>query len=139
MSSPAVYPYVHLIPALGPVGWMPLLPITLDLNGTKVSSLALLDSGSTINLMPYQLGVQLGGDWNQFKGSLPMGGPLAGYPAKPLFVDATIASFPPVQLSFAWTQAPHTRLLLGQTNFFELFDVCFFRSRNEFQIQPATP
>ena len=139
MTAPAVFPYMQVAPSLGPAGWMPVLPVLLDLDGTTVADLALVDSGAAVNVIPYQLGLQLGGDWNQFPGSLPMGGPLAGYPAKPLFLDATIGSFPPVQLAFARSQAPLARSLLGQVNFFETFDVCFFRSRSEFQIQPATP
>ena len=139
MSTPAIFPYVHMIPALGPAGWMPMLPLSLELDGITASSIALVDSGSTIHIMPFQLGQQLGGDWNQFRGSLPMAGTFANYPAKPIFVTAVIGTFPPVQLSFAWTQAPHARLLLGQQNFFMEFDVCFFRSQNTFQIQPRTP
>ena len=139
MNTPSVFPYVQMIPSLGSAGWMPMLTVALDLNGTTLSSTALIDSGSTINIIPYQLGLQLGGDWNQFRGVLPMGGLFANHPAKPLFLEATIGSFAPVQLTFAWTQAPAARLLLGQLNFFMEFDVCFPRSQNTFQIQPRTP
>ena len=139
MSRAAQFPYVHLIPAIGAAGWMPMLPVSLELNGTVVDSLALVDSGSTVCVIPYQMGLQLGGDWNQFPGNLPLGGIFANYPAKPLFLNVSVGLFSPVRLSFAWSQAPTARLILGQTNFFMEFDVCFFRSQNTFQIQPRTP
>jgi len=139
MPIPAVYPYVQLIPSIGAAGWMPMLPVTLDHNGTALAAAALVDSGASLNIIPYQLGVQLGGNWNQYPGSLPLGGVFANYPAKPLFLDVRIGTFPPVQLSFGWTQAPTARLLLGQMNFFLEFDVCFYRTRGEFHVQPRTP
>lgn len=39
-----------------------------------------------------------------------------------------VASFPPVERAFAWTQATDVPMILGQVNFFVEFDVCFFRS-----------
>jgi len=47
-----------------------------------------------------------------------------------------VASFPAVELAFAWTQAATVPLILGQINFFLEFDVCFFRSQSAFEVQP---
>jgi len=99
----------------------------------------LVDSGSTVNVIPYQMGLHLGGDWNQYPGTIPLGGMLSNYPAKPLMIKSAVQPFAPVLLAFAWSQAPTARLILGQTNFFMEFDVCFFRSQSAFQVQPRKP
>jgi hypothetical protein len=39
-------------------------------------------------------------------------------------------------LAFAWAQEESMSVLLGQVNFFLEFDVCFFRARAEFALQP---
>ncbi|MGD1910473.1 MAG: hypothetical protein ACFB2X_06365 [Rivularia sp. (in: cyanobacteria)] len=54
----------------------------------------------------------------------------------PLFATARIGNFTPVQLAFAWVKSANTPLILGQTNFFLEFDVCFYRSKLEFEINP---
>jgi hypothetical protein len=40
---------------------------------------------------------------------------------------------------FAWVKRPKTPLILGQTNFFLEFDVCFYRSKMEFEVKPKSP
>jgi hypothetical protein len=122
---------------MGNAGWMPLLPLTLRNGATDISEWGLIDSGAAANILPYDIGVGLGLDWNSIAGSIPLGGMLAGYPAKPVLLEAIVASFPPVRLAFAWTRAPTARLLLGQTNFFMEFDVFFARARGYFELQPA--
>jgi hypothetical protein len=57
----------------------------------------------------------------------------------PLVVTAEIGDFAPVRLAFAWTQAEKVALILGQMNFFMEFDVCFFRSKFEFDVKPKAP
>jgi hypothetical protein len=61
---------------------------------------------------------------------------LSNQPAIPLFVSAEIADFAAVKLVFAWVRSPNVPLILGQTNFFLEFDVCFYRSQLEFEIKP---
>ena len=104
-----------------------------------VTEAALVDSGATVSVLPYDLGVRLGLDWNAIQMTVPLGGMMSGATAKPVFLEGDIGSFAPIRLAFAWTQWPDARLILGQTNFFMEFDVCFFRSRSEFQIEPRTP
>jgi hypothetical protein len=53
-----------------------------------------------------------------------------------VLVNATVGNFPTVRLAFAWTRAENTPIILGQVNFFAEFDVCFFKSRHEFQVMP---
>jgi hypothetical protein len=39
---------------------LPMIPITLSYANFSVSANALLDTGSTVNLLPYDVGLQLG-------------------------------------------------------------------------------
>ena len=55
-----------------------------------------------------------------------------------MIAQAIIGQFKPVQLVFAWTQAPQVPLILGQVNFFMEFDVCFYRSQLDFSVSPKT-
>jgi hypothetical protein len=49
-----------------------------------------------------------------------------------------IGDFAPVRLAFAWVKTNQVPLILGQTNFFMEFDICFYRSTLEFEIQPRS-
>jgi hypothetical protein len=53
----------------------------------------------------------------------------------PLFAMGDIGEFAPVRLAFAWVKSNQMPLILGQTNFFLEFDICFYRSTLEFEIQ----
>jgi hypothetical protein len=54
-----------------------------------------------------------------------------------LFVQARIGEFPPVDLAFAWVKSENLPVILGQIKFFAHFDVCFFRSRRQFEVKRA--
>ena len=108
---------------------LPTIPITLSYANFSVSANALLDSGSTVNLLPYDIGLRLGAIWEEQIVRLPLAGNLARVEAKGLFVHVQVGNLEPVRLAFAWAQAAHVPLILGQTNFFREFDVCFQRSR----------
>jgi hypothetical protein len=108
---------------------LPLIPITLSHAGFSVSANALLDTGSTVNLLPYDLGLRLGAIWDQQTVRLPLAGNLSTVEARGLFVYIQVGSLEPVRLAFAWAQASQVPLILGQTNFFREFDVCFQRSQ----------
>jgi hypothetical protein len=58
--------------------------------------------------------------------------------AIPLFAMAEIGELPAVRLAFAWVRESGVPLILGQTNFFMEFDVCFYRSRLEFEVKPKS-
>ncbi|MFB2978051.1 hypothetical protein [Microseira sp. BLCC-F43] len=95
-----------------------------------------LDTGASVNVLPYELGLQLGLIWENETLSVLLAGNLARFEARAVIVDAQVSSFPMVNLAFAWTQAANVPLILGQANFFFEFDVCFFRARSEFEIRP---
>nr|WP_199323599.1 MULTISPECIES: hypothetical protein [unclassified Desertifilum] len=113
---------------------LPTIPITLSHAGSSVSTNALLDTGSTVNLLPYGIGLQLGAIWGEQTVRLPLAGNLATVEARGLFVYVQIGHLEPVRLAFAWAQASQIPLILGQTNFFREFDVCFQRSRRTIEI-----
>ncbi|MHC5770684.1 MAG: aspartyl protease family protein [Nostoc sp.] len=113
---------------------LPAIPITLSHAGFSVFANALLDTGSTVNLLPYDIGLQLGAIWEEQTVRLPLAGNLARVEARGLFVHIQIGNLEPVRLAFAWTQASQVPLILGQTNFFREFDICFVRSRRTIEI-----
>ena len=100
----------------------------------SVSANALLDTGSTVNVLPYDIGLQLGAIWDNQTVRLPLAGNLAKVEARGLFVQVQIGNLEPVRLAFAWVEASNVPLILGQTNFFREFDVCFERSQCKIKI-----
>jgi hypothetical protein len=113
---------------------LPRIPITLSYAGFSISAHALLDTGSTVNLLPYDIGLQLGVVWEEQTVRLPLAGNLAKVEARGLFLHVQIGNLEQVRLAFAWAQVSQVPLILGQTNFFREFDVCFQRSRRIIEI-----
>jgi hypothetical protein len=113
---------------------LPKILINLSYADFSVSTNALLDTGSTVNLLPYEIGVQLGAIWKEQTVRLPLAGNLARVEARGLFMRVQIGNLEPVRLAFAWAQTSDVPLILGQTNFFREFDVCFKRSRRMIEI-----
>ena len=130
------FPYKIIDSSLGMVDRMPYLPLTLSLNGQSLNAEGLLDTGASVNVLPYELGLQLGLIWEDERLSVLLAGNLARFEARAVVVDAQVSSFSTINLAFAWTQAPNVPLILGQANFFFEFDVCFFRARSEFEVRP---
>jgi hypothetical protein len=130
------FPYLPM-PA-GPVGTilMPMLPIRLSRGATAIDEIGLVDTGSSVNVLPFNLGINLGLDWTAAGPTLSLGGNLGQNVAKAVVVTGVVGNYSPVALVFAWTQSPIARLLLGQVNFLDEFDACFFRSRGFFEVQP---
>ncbi len=118
---------------------LPRVPIILRREGRTVESLGLVDSGATINVMPYELGLQLGAIWEDSRAIIQLAGNLGNQPAIPFFAMAQVGEIAPIQLAFAWTRSPNAPLILGQANFFMEFDVCFYRSKMEFKVKPKSP
>ncbi|WP_009630776.1 hypothetical protein [Synechocystis sp. PCC 7509] len=115
---------------------MPYLPLTLSFNNQSLNAEGLLDTGSSVNVLPYQLGLQLGLIWENETISVLLTGNLARFEARAVIVDAQVGLFPIVSLGFAWTQATDVPLILGQANFFFEFNVCFVRALSEFEVCP---
>jgi len=117
---------------------LPRIPLMLRQGDRIVEAIGLVDSGATINVLPYEIGLQLGSIWDERKAILRLTGNLGNQQAIPFSLVAQIGEFEPVKLVFAWTNSPKAPLILGQTNFFLEFDVYFYRSKSEFEIQPKS-
>ena len=127
--------FSYTAPPQFPVG-MPLVELQLTHASYRVTTPALVDSGAALNILPFDLGLQLGLDWERQNFPLDLGGTLAGAQAYAVLLRVELASFPPTDLAFAWVSRPmhEVRLLLGQVNFFQIFDVHFYGSQQIFEI-----
>jgi hypothetical protein len=89
-----------------------------------------------INVLPFSVGQQLGAIWDSQKAVIRLAGNLANTFAQPIVVKAKIGEFPIVNLAFAWVSHDNVPVILGQTNFFNEFEICFFRNAFEFEVKP---
>ncbi|MBA3871327.1 MAG: retroviral-like aspartic protease [Anaerolineae bacterium] len=115
----------------------PMLELSLFYKGRNSVVNGLVDSGAMVNVLPYSIGIALGAKWEDHLPLDRLGGNLSsanvralklqGYNAQ-LMINKT---FP---LIFAWTDTDNTRVIFGQMNFFQQFDVCFFRAEQTFEI-----
>jgi hypothetical protein len=131
------FPFVVRDPTSPVTSLAPVLPMVLS-GARKLSVLGLLDTGSTLNVLPYQAGVALGLDWNQQTTRVQLAGNLAATEARVAILMGSVGQFAPVRLAFAWTERDDIPLILGQVNFFLEFDVCFFRNRSVFEVRPRS-
>ena len=138
MTGAAVtFPYIQLPDP--PPTLRPMLPIVLERGTATVNELGLVDSGADTSIMPFDVGLRLGIDWNSQVVIPTLGGILAGYAARGVVLLATVAPFPLVRLAFAWVQKNDVPVILGQVNFFMEFDVAFYRHKATFEIEPHAP
>ena len=134
MASKVRFAFTEVDSKLGALSTLPYLPLTLTYQSQSLSVSGLLDTGSSVNVLPYEIGVTLGAFWENQRLSVPLGGNLARFEARALVLTANVDRFPPVDLAFAWTRDRYAPLILGHMNFFLLFDVCFYRSDLAFEI-----
>ncbi|SLM31275.1 conserved hypothetical protein [Desulfamplus magnetovallimortis] len=127
--------YTIVDPAQNELDSLPRLILSLSSKNQQVTASGLVDSGATINVLPYQIGIRLGELWDDRKANIHLAGNLAKSMGIPLALKATIGDFEPVRLAFAWVKNDNIPLILGQVNFFMEFDVCFYRSKLEFEIK----
>ncbi len=127
------FPYTPMPPFSG---GMPVVTVRLAHEESSCDTLALVDSGAAMNLLPFECGKQLGFVWNEQHLALPMGGLLPDAQAFAVPVTLTLDPFDPIELAFAWTNVPQERLrvLLGQINFFHHFKVTFAAYERYFEI-----
>jgi hypothetical protein len=102
-----------------------------------VQTRGLLDSGATVNVLPFNLGLRVGAVWDAQTTRVTLAGNLRSQEARALLLKDRVSDFAAVTLVFAWTRSENVPLILGQVNFFEAFDVCFHRSRRHFEVEPA--
>lgn len=119
----------------GEIDLRPLLPLTLERDGRLITTSGLVDSGSSINVLPYKLGLELGVVWEDQTIPLKLVGNLANFEARAVIISAKVSNFSQVNLAFAWTIVEDVPLILGQMNFFMEFNICFYRSQQVFDVQ----
>ena len=135
MAQAEMFPFVVAEPGFGEASRLPYIPITLQLQGRSLAVSALLDTGSAVNVLPYEVGLELGAVWDRQTTTVRLTGNLANEPARVLVVMGAVGTLPAARLVFAWTRAPSVPVILGQVNFFMEFDVCFYRSRSLFEVK----
>lgn len=138
MLDPERFEYTSANAQVGEAGFLPQLSLTMTRENQSVTASGLLDTGATVNVLPYHIGFQLGAKWDPQATAITLTGNLSLFPARPFIVLASVGSFPPTRLVFAWTQAEDVPLILGQVNFFMEFDVCFYRSQRAFDVRPKS-
>ncbi len=136
MANNIRFDYVSAHQELAVASYMPLLPLRLHYEDKSIDATGLLDSGATVNVLPYYIGERLGAVWDSQPTPLRLSGNLANLESRALLVNAQIADYDEVQLAFAWTQSNDVPLILGQVNFFMVYDVCFYRAKLFFEINP---
>ena len=136
MISPLRFNFGNAFAGVSANNQLAYLPIVLRNGSQSMTVMGLLDTGSTVNLLPFGVGQQLGLIWAEQTTSLLLTGALAKVPARGVIISGQVESFAPVDLAFAWTLTDEAPLLLGQINFFMEFDVCFFRSLSMFEVSP---
>lgn len=128
------FPYVCTDGGRTAASELAYLPLRLSTSSHAIEVMGLLDTGSTVNVLPFTMGLELGQVWEEQTIPVKLTGNLARVPAFGVLVTAHIGSFPAIDLAFAWTQLRDVPLILGQVNFFMEFDVCFFRSQSAFEV-----
>lgn len=118
MADKVRFRFTEVNSELGALSTMPYLPIILTYQNQSLRVLGLLDTGSSVNVLPYEIGLRLGAVWERQRLSVPLGGNLARFEARALVLTANVEQFAPVELAFAWTQNRNAPLILGQMNFF---------------------
>lgn len=110
------FAFTEIDPNLGALSTLPYLPLILTYQNQSLSVSGLLDTGSSVNVLPYEIGLRLGAVWERQRLSVPLGGNLAKFEARALVMRANVEQFPPVELAFAWTRDKNAPLILGQMN-----------------------
>ena len=72
------FSFTEVNKSLGAASSLPYLPLTLSHRSTSLSVSGLLDTGATINVLPYDVGRQLGVVWDQQTTPVHLTGNLGG-------------------------------------------------------------
>ena len=65
MTQPVRFPYIDVDPAHPGASRLPYVPLTFSNGQATVALSGLLDTGATVNVLPYPVGIQLGLVWTQ--------------------------------------------------------------------------
>ena len=113
---------------------MAWLPFQLHINRNSTDVIGLLDTGATVNVLPFQIGLALGFEWLSVKSTIQLTGGLGSIESRPVVANALIGNFQEVQLAFARCKSPEVPLILGNVNFFDCFRFNLIRPENRFEL-----
>ncbi len=116
---------------------LPMLSLQISIGYRVAQARGMIDSGSSINVMPYSLGASLGAVWGEQRVLGNLSGALSRVEVRGLTVQLSnpeIEGAHDVSLLFAWANSDDVPVLLGQINFFMEFNVCIYRSQNYFEV-----
>lgn len=130
------YPFIDRTNSTGQISTLPYFLIALGNGNNSVEVMALLDTGASVSVIPYEIGIQLGAIWENQTLIIPLSGNLARSEARGLVLSGTVGKFAPTQLVFAWSRSTEVPVILGHMNFFAEFNVCFYRHESAFEIHP---
>lgn len=76
------FSFTEIDRSLGAASSLPYLPLTLSYEGTSLPASGLLDTGATVNVLPYEIGRQLGAIWERQTTLVHLTGNLARFEAR---------------------------------------------------------
>ena len=120
-------------------GELPFCPALLISPVSAVVADALLDSGATVCVLPHSVGITLGFQWDKARPSLPLGGNLARFEARSVILKVALPEFQPQLVEFSWSRSENVPVILGQRNFFQLFDGRFSGLTKQFNLRLSAP
>ena len=131
----AQYPYTKV--GADPRASMPRLPLQLSYGGQTIRIAGIVDSGASVSVLPYRVGLALGAIWEELEELGPLVGNLGSSTTRALTVSAKILGLTGdfgIPLLFAWANSDSTPVSLGQIDFFVEFNACFYRAQNYFEV-----
>jgi hypothetical protein len=87
MRNAERYPFVSNDAALGEASFRPYLSVTLFDRQNSLTASGLLDTGASVNVLPYPIGIELGCEWERQTTALSLTGNLAQYEARVVLVQ----------------------------------------------------
>jgi hypothetical protein len=128
------YPYIKTINSAFS---RPVLPIQLHHHERIVRAEALVDSGASISILPYEVGQALGLNWETSAQGVEIKGRVRAENSRKILVGLEVAPFESFLNLFLWVKDSEIPLVLGQINFFAHFDIRFSASKQIFSLQLA--
>ena len=74
MAEPRRFPYLAVKGANRPADFAPYLPLKLNRGGKSLEVSGLVDSGASVNVLPYRIGLELGAVWDAQTIDFALGG-----------------------------------------------------------------
>jgi hypothetical protein len=87
------YPFIDRINSIGQTSTLPYLPIALSNGNKSIEVMALLDTGASVSVLPYEIGIQLGAIWENQTLAIPLSGNLGQSEAMGLVLSGTVGKF----------------------------------------------